>query len=364
VNRRQILSLALGGGLAAAGLPGTRPDAIAATATRGIADVHAHLAIPAYLALLSKAGIRSPGYTAQGRNTAPTGGGQSDDNPEAIASRLRLMDEGGVASQLISQSLGPYATDQDLAVQAARLANDRHAALAREHPGRLPGLAVLPLPHIDASLAELRRALDLLGLVGVGLHATSLGKSIADPHFAPLLAEMNRRRGILCVHPSVNGLMSPLLLDWKLEAAAGPLLEDAVVALQLISSNVPLRYPELRIVIPHLGGGLAGMLDRLDNQLPLAVPGLAARPSEMARLFWYDSVSHGSKTALRAAVEAFGASRLLPGSDFPVLLAFEPYAATFGYVRKALAPADAEHILYRNADALFGSSPTQKKVVP
>ena len=63
-------------------------------------------------------------------------------------------------------------------------------------------------------------------------------------------------------------------------------------------------------------------------------------------------------------MEAFGASRLLPGSDFPVLLAFEPYAATFGYIRKTLAPADAEHILYRNADRLFGNSRIQKKVVP
>ena len=364
MNRRQILSLALGGGLAAAGLPGSGPSVIAATARRGIVDIHAHLAIPAYLALLARAGIRSPGYSAQGQNAAPTSTGQSGDNPQAIAARLRLMNEAGVVSQLVSQSLGPYTSEENLAVQAARLANDRHAALAREHPGRLLGLAVLPLPHIDASLAELRRALDLLGLAGIGLHATSLGKSIADPHFAPLFAEMNRRRCLVCVHPSVNGLMSPLLLDWKLEAAAGPLLEDAVVALQLISSNVPLRYPELRIVIPHLGGGLAGMLDRLDNQLPLVIPGLAARPSEMARLFWYDSISHGSKAALRAAVEAFGASRLLPGSDFPVLLAFEPYAATFGYIRKTLAPADAEHILYRNADRLFGNSRIQKKVVP
>jgi predicted TIM-barrel fold metal-dependent hydrolase len=364
VNRRHLLSLALGGGFAAAGLRGTTPNAIAAAARRGIVDVHAHLAIPGYLALLARGGIRSPGYAGQGRNVPPTSGGQSGDNPEAIAARLRLMDEAGVASQIVSQSLGPYTSDRDLAVQAARLANDRHAALAREHPGRLLGLAVLPLPHVDASLAELRRALDLLGLAGVGLHATSLGKSIADPHFAPLFAEMNRRSGLVCVHPSVNGLMSPLLLDWKLEAAAGPLLEDAVVALQLISGNVPLRYPELRIVIPHLGGGLAAMLDRLDNQLPLAVPGLAARPSEMAQLFWYDSVSHGSKAALRAAVEAFGASRLLPGSDFPVLLAFEPYAETFGYIRKALAPPDAEQILYRNTDRLFGNSPIQKKVVP
>lgn len=101
------------------------------------------------------------------------------------------------------------------------------------------------------------------------------------------------------------------------------------------------------------------MLDRLDNQLPLAIPGLAARPSEMARHLWYDTVAHGSAPALHAAVEAFGADRLLPGSDFPVLLSFERYAKTFDYIRRALPTGAADHILYRNAAILLQNAATQ-----
>ena len=45
----------------------------------------------------------------------------------------------------------------------------------------------------------------------------------------------------------------------------------------------------------------------------------------------------------------------MPGSDFPVLLSFEPYAKTFGYVEEAgLNRRDAQRILYDNAPALFG----------
>lgn len=338
------------GGLATAALA---PLAAARSRGRGIVDMHAHVAIPAYLAALGAGGVRPTGYSARSQNNAPTSSAKSSDSPSAMADRLAMMDQAGVAAQILFPSLAPYLADQALAVRAAALANDRHAALARAYPGRFHGLAALPLPHIEAALTELRRGLDVLGLAGVSMHSTCLGTAITDPRFDPVFEELNRRGALLILHPSVNGLRSPLLTDWHLETSAGPLLEDVTVALQLIAANVPARYPELRIVIPHLGGGLATMLERLDNQMPLAVPGLAARPSEMARRFWYDTVSHGSAAALRAAVEAFGADRIVPGSDFPVLLSFESYARTFGYVQEAVPRPTAERILHENAATLL-----------
>jgi 6-methylsalicylate decarboxylase len=96
------------------------------------------------------------------------------------------------------------------------------------------------------------------------------------------------------------------------------------------------------------------MLERLDNQLPQFSPGFIGKPSELARGFWYDTVSHGSAAGLRAAVEAFGANRIVPGSDFPVLTAFEPYADTLGYVARAgLKRRDAQAILQDNAPRLL-----------
>lgn len=350
-RRRTLL-----GGLAAALLTSSRASGAAdRLGAGGIVDMHAHVGIPAYQAALAAGRVRPPGYAAQDRAVSPSSGGQSADTVEAFAARLALMDRAGVATQLLLPSLAPYLTDRSLAIRAAQLVNDRHAVLARTYAGRFQGLAALPLPHIDAAIDELRRCFDGLGMAGVSLHTTCLGTAIADECFAPVFAEMNRRAALLVLHPSVNGVQSPLLTDWHLETSAGPLLEDVTVALQLIAANIPVRYPRLRIVVPHLGGGLATMLDRLDNQLPLAIRGLRARPSEMARMLWYDSVSHGSAPALRAAVEAFGADRIVPGSDFPVLLSFEAYSRTFGYIRDALPRAAAERILHRNAATLLNS---------
>jgi hypothetical protein len=40
------------------------------------------------------------------------------------------------------------------------------------------------------------------------------------------------------------------------------------------------------------------------------------RPSAAARRMWYDTVGHGHVPALRCAVDALGADRLLLGTDF------------------------------------------------
>ncbi len=321
-------------------------------ASNGIVDVHAHIQVARYLALLAEAGLRRPSFGAAPLGAQPLS--PATDEAESLALRLQLMDVAGVRTQVLSPTLAPYLAAEEAGVRAAQLLNDTHARLARAHPHRLASYVSLPLPHIEASLREMRRGLDELGMVGVTLQCSCLGRSIADELFEPLFQEMDVRAAVLFLHPAVSGLQSPFITDWGLTAAAGPPLEDMAVAMHLMVKNIPVRYPNIKIVIPHLGGGLAGLLERLDNQLPQAVPGLQARPSEMARGFWYDTVSHGSLPGLRGAADAFGADRLLPGSDFPVLLSHERYADTFGYIRKAgLSRREAHRILYDNAPRLL-----------
>jgi predicted TIM-barrel fold metal-dependent hydrolase len=320
--------------------------------TGGIIDVHAHMQVASYLALAAEAGLRRPNFGVRPPGIQPPS--PAGDDEAAVTLRIGLMDAAGVRMQVLSPTLAPYISVEDAAARAARLLNDRHAALVREYPARFASFVSLPLPHVEASLREMRRGLDELGMVGVTLQCACLDRSIADDLFDPLFREMNARGAVLFLHPAVNGLRSPFITDWGLTAAAGPLLEDATVALHLMVKGIPVRYPDIKIIVPHLGGGLSGYLERLDNQMLQFLPDLRGRPSEMARGFWYDTVSHGSRPALRAAVDAFGADKLLAGSDFPVLLPFESYSDTFGYIQKAgLSRREARCILYENASRLL-----------
>lgn len=319
-----------------------------------IIDVHAHAVVPGYQQLLADFGVAVPGYGTRdprlvGADDAAT------DGEQAMLRRITLMDEAGVDRQLLSAMFAPYLADETQAAQAARCVNDAHAAMAGRHPGRLAAYAALPLPHIEASLAELAYCLDELGMIGVALHCECLGESVIAQRYDPLYAELDRRGAVVFFHPCVNGLCSPLVTGWNLAPTAGTVFEDTAVALHLIVRHIPRRFPNITFIVPHLGGALPMLLNRLDNQLPLSCNDLPEKPSSTARRFYYDTVGHGSAAALRCAVDAFGADRLLPGSDYPVLLAFESYRTTIDHLRSAGLPeAAVQAILTSNAKTAFG----------
>ncbi|WP_404478856.1 amidohydrolase family protein [Novosphingobium sp. BL-52-GroH] len=318
-----------------------------------IIDVHAHAMPQEYAQCLIELGVKFPVMPPPPPGVVVRPIAPMRDTDEDLAARIALMDSAGVGAQLLSPTFAPYLKEADAAAQAARSINDALAALVARAPGRFHAYASLPLPHVEASLAELRHGLDKLGMIGVTLQTACDGRSVADPMFDPIYAELDRRSAVLFLHPNVNGLCSHLVTDWKLASAAGPTLEDVVAAMHLIVAAIPSRFPNVRIIVPHLGGALATLVARLDNQLPFFAE-LPEPPSVTARRLYYDTCCHGSAPAMHAAVSAFGTDRLLPGSDYPLLTLHEEYAETFAFIERiGLAPADAQAILHDNAATLF-----------
>jgi predicted TIM-barrel fold metal-dependent hydrolase len=82
--------------------------------------------------------------------------------------------------------------DETHAIEAARAINDLYADLVQRYPTRFAAFAATPLPHIDAALVEMERALDQLHMAGVTMATSILGRSPADPEFEPLYAELDR----------------------------------------------------------------------------------------------------------------------------------------------------------------------------
>jgi predicted TIM-barrel fold metal-dependent hydrolase len=279
-----------------------------------------------------------------------------EDDPAGLQARLQQMDEAEVQMQVLSPAASPpYAEKEADAVEAARLINNAYAELATRYPSRLAAFVSLPLPHIDASLREMERGLDQLGMLGVSMTCSCFDRSTAEAEFEPLYEEMNRRGTVLNYHPIQNGICSPMINDYRFTVSVGASLEDSAIVLHLIARRVPTRYPNIKYVVPHLGGIIPMLLQRLDNQAPSQHPDLPERPSVTARRFYYDTVGHGSQAALLCAWKAFGADHLVAGSDYPVLLAFETYRQTFHYIREAGLPAeDVDKILNHNAQMLLG----------
>jgi len=265
------------------------------------------------------------------------------------------MDSAGVDRQVLSVTpQSPHLADEHAAVAAARFANDFYAEVVERWPDRFSAFAALPLPHVDAALAELTRALDELGMVGVAITTDVLGRTAADPLFEPLFAELDRRNAVLFIHPAGSGIGSPMINDFDLTWLIGAPIEDTVDVVHLIRAGVPTRYPNMKIVNAHLGGALPMLLQRLDNKYQRDLGELTELPSTTARRMWYDTVSHNYPPALRGAAESLGVDRLVLGTDFPYLDGDYYRDAVTHIQNSGLAAEASEKILDHTLRTLLG----------
>jgi aminocarboxymuconate-semialdehyde decarboxylase len=200
---------------------------------------------------------------------------------------------------------------------------------------------------VRAAIEETRRALDDLGMVGVTAGTVVLGKSIADPAFDEFFAELNRRKAVLFIHPTGGSLGSQLIESTNLVWPVGAPLEDTVCLLQFMQANFPSRFPEIKIIIPHLGGFAPFLAVRLDQLKDHFLPASAMAPSVQAKYFWYDTVN-GNPASLRCARETLGADHLLFGTDYP-FWRDDAFKLCVDYIGEAGLPA-------KEVDSILGGS--------
>jgi predicted TIM-barrel fold metal-dependent hydrolase len=310
-------------------------------------DVHAHYFPVEYLDRLD---LYGESQTTQFFRKAKL----ASEGFSGIEAHFRNMDLAKVDMQVLSVSGQlPYFANENDAVDAAKLGNDIYARIVREYPKRFAAFACTPLPHVQASIDEMRRALDELGMVGVTAGTTVLGKSIADPAFDGFLTELNRRKAVLFIHPIGGSAGSPLIESTKLTWPIGAPLEDTICMLQFMQGNIPSRFPDIKIILPHLGGFAPFLMARLDQLQDHFLPASTTPPSMQAKYFWYDTVN-ANPSALRCAQEAVGTDHLLFGTDYP-FWRDDAFKLCANYIAEAGLPkGDVDRILDGNAELLLG----------
>ena len=258
-------------------------------------DVHAHYYPEPYMTLIGRRDVPSP-------LAAPLG-------HQSIEERLVLMDALGIDRQVLSVSQAqPYLADRADAAAAAALANDLYDELCQRHAGRFSTFAALPLPHVEETLAEIERVAARTHVVGITIGCSINALQLDDERLDPVYEALDARSSVLFLHP-VGQTDVAFLKDHNLAWSVGAPFEDTTAALRLAYADVPRRFPRLRVIVPHLGGTLPFLIDRLVRKGgAAAVAGL--------RSFYYDTVS-GSLDALHCTRHAFGDDRLLFGTDYP-----------------------------------------------
>jgi aminocarboxymuconate-semialdehyde decarboxylase len=268
-----------------------------------------------------------------------------------IAGRIAYMDREGISIQVLSplpELLGYWldpATTAALADHTNRTIADGVAS-AR---GRLAGLGMLPLQDLERSLEGIGAAAQL-GLRGFLVASNVNGKSIADPSFDPLFAELARRGMVLLVH-GYRPAGTERLLGSPLMAPIVGVPQDCAAAIaSFIATDVLGRHPEFKLGFAHGGGAFGAVLDRFDHvwhAFPALQKTSPVAPRDYVRRFFFDTVTF-STAYLTYLVEAFGADTLMSGSDGPTPIGQTGLA---GFVTTACRgdAATAEKILWRNA---------------
>ena len=276
---------------------------MAPTTTR--IDVHHHVLPAFYIAAQRAAGISGTAYR-----------GFPDWSPE---NSLALMEEHRIASTILSfTSPGIYFGDLAQTRELARRCNDYLAALAENHPGRFGGFAFLPLPDIDASLAEIERVLDVLKLDGITLLTSVDERYIGDPKFEPVYEELNRRRIVTFIHPCYppgtearDWNIPRMMIDYPFETTR--------VATNLILNGVMERHGNIPFILSHAGGTLPflahriAIFDRLTSLQENYPEGALA----YIRKFYFDTALSGDRVPLDALSGIIDPSHILFGSDYP-----------------------------------------------
>jgi len=310
----------------------------------GRIDVHAHFLPEPYAQALAKAGLK----TVDGGMPVPAWSAEA---------ALEVMDRQQIETAMISlSSPSTHFLPRGQRAGLVREVNAAGAALMAAHPGRFGFFATLPMPDVDASLAEMRRAFDELGVDGVILETNIDGIYLGDPAFAPVFAELNRRKATLFLHPTSPACFKALGLGRPAPLLEFP-LDTTRTLVDLLYSRTLQTHPDIKVIVPHGGAAIPALIARIAAFANL--PFINPRPASEAEVFetlarlYYDVALSAHPVPFAGLRRVAPITQILFGSDWP----FTPEMGVARNIHQlsenGLSDADLQAIARENALRIF-----------
>ncbi|HZE59895.1 MAG TPA: amidohydrolase family protein [Burkholderiales bacterium] len=280
------------------------------------------------------------------------------ENLDLGASRLKHMDAQGVDVQVLSfGSPGAQGFGADVAIPMARDANDRLFEAIRKHPARFAGFAALPTADPKAAVDELERCVTQLGFKGAMIHSHQQGEFLDAKKYWPVWERAERLGVPIYLHPALpHPQMVQTYFEGYEELARAPwgfAVDTSCHFLRLLFSGLFDAYPELTIILGHLGEMLPFAMHRLnDHSLHAAKRrGLKKAPIQYLRDNLVVTTSgNWFEPAFVCTLLALGADNILFAIDWP----YESNKDGMDFFRKlSLSDADKEKIAHLNAERLL-----------
>ena len=305
-------------------------------------DVHCHNVLPEFTEFLERHG-------AAMEETFPL--------PKwDVNSHLEFMENTGIGKAILSMPAPqPYYGDTDECVRIVRFYNEASARLKSDYPGKFLFCASLPLPDVEAAIKEAVYALDTLGADDIKLATNSRGQYLGDPALDTLMSVLNERHAVVILHPHKPVPVNDTLI------AATPLViyeypaETTRTVVNMITHNVPARYPNIRFVVPHCGSFLPLAVPRMKMVHPAMVAKGLMNPIDWEanlKNLYCDLAGGATPEVIKTLLAITTPDHLMYGSDYP----YQPAAVLTENLNKLRSAMKSDDMLAPHIDGIFGGN--------
>ena len=249
--------------------------------------------------------------------------------------RLEMLDRNGIDLQVVTphNALDSNLLPGDVAAQLdmARAINDNMARLMDASQGRLLAAGSIPLTEFErGGSKEMRRAIETLGLKAISIPSNIRGRPLDLPEFDPFWAQAVDRDVPVYIHPHdpISYAGRSYEAEYDLGHIFGWPYETVLMLSRLVFSGMMEKYPTLKIVSHHLGGGMIPFfwgritetysLESLKNEELRSIGRVFPKPLfDYFSKFYFDTAVGGCGPAIRCAYEVFGADQIIFATDTP-----------------------------------------------
>jgi predicted TIM-barrel fold metal-dependent hydrolase len=303
-------------------------------------DVHAHYLPDSYRDALADHG-----------HSQPDGFPQIPD--WSAEEHVAAMDRLGIALSLLSiSSPGVHLGDGKSTVDRAREMNEAGQQAVIDHPGRFGLFASLPLPDVDATMAEIAYCCDHLNVAGFAVLTNIGGTYLGDDAFKPVFDELDRRGARLFIHPT-----SPTCWEHTSFGRPRPMLEfffdTTRTIVDLVLNGTIAAHPGIEFIIPHAGATLPLVADRVNVfSMLLEVDPSVDVLRDLGRLH-FDLAGFPLPRQLDALLTLTTLEHLHYGSDYPFTPEFAVAMAGDRLAESGEIPGSLLQSLRSNTERLF-----------
>jgi aminocarboxymuconate-semialdehyde decarboxylase len=239
----------------------------------------------------------------------------------SVEARIGDMEQYGIERQVLSLSAPfVYFEDDELNLHLAQMINDFVATTCRQHPDRFSGFVAVPLRNLKDAMDEMKRALKLPGMLGVGVASHIKGKVLTSAEFAPFFEELNRLGLPVMVHPEYPLGIGTVQDYQDFYRSMGFLWETTMSVGRMALSGFFETYKNIRWIFSHLGGTLPFVYTSMD-MCQKRNPGkevMAPQPaSSYFRNLYVDTARLVTGPILNCALDLYGKEHIMFGTDMP-----------------------------------------------